>query len=327
MRAARERLDTLTKPVGSLGRLEALAVALAGMRATPRPRVTRKAVVLCAADHGVALSGVSAYPQEVTSQMLANFLRGGAAINVLARQHAVEVRVIDLGVRGGVLEAIGETPFKLGPGTRDLQHEYAMDRDEAERAIDAGIALARRADVLATGDMGIGNTTAGAAVVAAMTRSRAAEVVGTGTGIDARARERKVAILKRALERAPDPKDPLDVLASVGGYEIGALAGLILGAASRRIPVVLDGLASGAAALLATGLEPRAREFLIAGHVSTEPAHRIALRHLGLEPLLDLGLRLGEGTGAVLALPLVEASCRLLDEMATFAEAGVAGSC
>jgi len=321
--AARARLDRLTKPLGSLGRLEALAISLAGMCGRPRPRFTRRAIVVCAADHGVARAGVSAYPQAVTAQMLANFLRGGAAINVLARQVGAEVRVVDLGVLGGALEAMGDVPFKIAPGTRDLSREPAMTREQAERALEAGIALAERADLLATGDMGIGNTTAGAAVVAALTGRPAAQLVGSGTGVDAAARARKLAAVESALARGFDARDPLGVLASLGGFEIGALAGLVLGSAAQRIPVVLDGLASGAAALIAAALEPRARDYCVAGHVSAEPAHRAALEQLGLEPLLDLGLRLGEGTGAALALPLVDAACRLLDEMATFDEAGV----
>jgi len=328
MQAARERLDRLTKPAGSLGRLEPLAVALAGMRADPRPRLARKVVIVCAADHGVAVSGVSAYPQAVTAQMLANFLRGGAAICVLARQAGAELRVVDMGVQGGVLEALGAAKLKLGPGTRNLAHEDAMTREEAVRSIEAGIELGIHADVLALGDMGIGNTTAGAALVAALTGAPPAELIGSGTGVDADARRHKLEIVCRALRARPvDPKDPLGVLASVGGYEIGALVGIILGAALRRIPIVLDGLASGAAALIAQGLAPRAIDFCIAGHVSTEPAHRVALQHLGLDPLLDLGLRLGEGTGGALALGLVDAACRLLDEMATFEEAGVSVAC
>jgi nicotinate-nucleotide--dimethylbenzimidazole phosphoribosyltransferase len=321
--AARARFDRLTKPTGSLGRLEPLASALAGMCGRPRPRLARKVVVVCAADHGVAGAGVSAYPQAVTAQMLANFLRGGAAINVLARQVGAEVRVVDLGVLGGALEALGEIPHKIALGTRDLSREPAMTREQAERALEAGIALAERADVIATGDMGIGNTTAGAAVVAAMTGRPADQVVGNGTGIDADARARKLAAIEAGLARGVDAHDPVGVLASVGGFEIGALAGLVLGAAARRIPVVLDGLASGAAALLACALAPRARDYCIAGHVSAEPGHRVTLEQLGLEPLLDLGLRLGEGTGAALALPLLDSACRLLDEMATFDEAQV----
>jgi nicotinate-nucleotide--dimethylbenzimidazole phosphoribosyltransferase len=324
MQTARARLETLTKPSGSLGRLESLVISLAGMRADARPHLAHKVVVVCAADHGIAESGVSAYPPQVTAQMLANFVRGGAAINVLARQIGAELRVANLGVRGPAVEALGLVHAKLGEGTRNFWHEPAMSRDDAVRSIEVGIGLAERADVLATGDMGIGNTTASAAVIAALTGAPAALAVGRGTGLDDAALRRKIEIVEQSLaRRRPDPKDPLDVLSAVGGYEIGALAGVVLGAAARRIPVVLDGLASGAAALLATALEPRALAFCIAGHVSAEPAHRIALDHLGLVPLLDLGLRLGEGTGAALALPLLDAACRLLDEMATFAEASV----
>jgi nicotinate-nucleotide--dimethylbenzimidazole phosphoribosyltransferase len=324
MAAARARLETLTKPSGSLGRLETLAIALAGMRGEPRPRLARKVIALCAGDHGVAAAGVSAYPPEVTAQMLANFLRGGAAISVLARRLGAEVRVADLGVLGSPLAELGLARWKVRAGTRDFRSGPALSREEALRSVEAGIELAQRADVLLTGDMGIGNTSASSAIIATFTGAPAAELIGRGTGLDDAAWARKREIIEAALRlHRPDPRDPLGVLACFGGCEIGALAGLILGAAARRIPVLLDGIASGAAALLARALEPRALAFCIAGHVSAEPAHRIALGALGLRPLLDLELRLGEGTGAALALPLLDAACLILDEMATFEEAAV----
>jgi nicotinate-nucleotide--dimethylbenzimidazole phosphoribosyltransferase len=324
MAAARARLETLTKPSGSLGRLEELAVALAGMRAQERPRLARKAIVVCAGDHGVSAAGVSAYPTEVTAQMLANFARGGAAINVLARQHGAEVRAVDVAVCGSPLAGLGLARWKVREGSEDLSKGAALTRAQALRSLEVGIELAERADVLATGDMGIGNIIASTALIAALTGEPAHALVGRGTGIGepALARKRELIAAALALHR-PDLRDPLGALACLGGCEIGALAGLILGGAARRIPVVLDGIASGAAALLARALAPRALDYCIAGHVSAEPAHRVALRALGLRPLLDLELRLGEGSGAALALPLLDSACLLLDEMATFAEAAV----
>jgi nicotinate-nucleotide--dimethylbenzimidazole phosphoribosyltransferase len=323
MRAAAERLRALTKPPGSLGRLETLAVRLAGITGQPCPRLSRKVIVICAADHGVSASGVSAYPREVTGQMVANFMRGGAAINVLARAISAEVRVVDMGVHTPGIDVPGADRTRLGNGTRDLAHDPAMERSAAERAIAIGVSLAVQADILCTGDMGIGNTTSGAAIVCALTGAEPIVAAGRGTGIDEAARHHKAKVIARALARGVDPADPIGALASLGGFEIGALAGLILGAAARRIPVVLDGLASGAAALIAQRIAPSCIEYCIAGHVSAEPAHRLALDRLALEPLLNLGMRLGEGTGAALALSLVDAACRLMGEMATFADAGV----
>lgn len=325
MAAARRRLDTLTKPRGSLGRLEDLAAWLAGVQAQPLPSVARRAVFVVAADHGVADRGVSAYPSEVTAQMVDNFLAGGAAINVLARLAGAEVIVVDAGVkterpREGVVSR------RMGDGTADFAAGPAMTRAQAERCIEAGIELAAaaEADVIGCGEMGIGNTTAAAAVTAAVLGQPARRVTGRGTGVDERGRRRKVAVIEAALAlNKPDGSDPLDVLAKVGGFEIGVLAGIMLGAAARRRAVLVDGFISGAAALIAAGLRPAAREFMLASHLSTEPGHRLALAHLRLEPLLDLRLRLGEGTGAALAMPVLDAACRVLREMATFAEAGV----
>ncbi|MBM4425134.1 MAG: nicotinate-nucleotide--dimethylbenzimidazole phosphoribosyltransferase [Chloroflexi bacterium] len=331
--AARARQDTLTKPPGSLGRLEELSIQLAGITGQPRPSLARKAVVVMAADHGVAAEGVSAYPSEVTPQMVLNFLRGGAAINVLARQAGARVVIVDMGVAADIpVGASRDLPLqirKVARGTQNMAHGPAMTRAQAESAINEGIdvahsEIAKGLDLIATGDMGIGNTTPSAAIAAAITGQPAARVTGRGTGVDDAGLARKVAIIERALAvNTPDPKDALDVLSKVGGFEIAGLAGVIIGAAGKRAPVVIDGFISGAAALIAVGLAPEVKPYLIAAHQSVEIGHRVMLEHLGLRPLLDFDLRLGEGTGAALAFHLVEAAARLLDEMATFAEAGV----
>jgi nicotinate-nucleotide--dimethylbenzimidazole phosphoribosyltransferase len=329
--AARERQAQLTKPSGSLGRLEELAIQLAGITGQPRPRFPRKAVLVFAADHGVAAAGVSAYPQTVTAQMVLNFLAGGAAINVLARQAGARVVVADLGVAAELPDHPGLIRRKVGRGTRNLAEGPAMTGAEATAAIAIGEAIlaaevARGLDLVATGDMGIGNTTASSAIVAACTGRPVADVTGRGTGVDDRGWERKVAAIERALAvNRADAADPLDVLAKVGGYEIAGLVGVILGAAARRLPVLVDGFISGAAALVAVKLCPPARDYLIAAHQSAEVGHAVVLDRLELVPLLRLNLRLGEGTGAALAMPLVDAAAAVLAEMATFAEAGVSG--
>ncbi len=330
MRAARERQDQLTKPRGSLGRLEELAVRVAGMTGRERPRLPRKTVIVLAADHGVAAEGVSAYPQVVTAQMVQNILRGGAAINVLARQAGARVVVADLGVATVLPQHPKLIDKKIGPGTKNMTRGPAMSREAALAAIGAGIAIVEAEvegglDLIATGDMGIGNTTASSAITAAITGCAVVGVTGRGTGVDDAGWNRKVAVIERALEvNRPDPSDPLDVVAKVGGYEIAGLAGVMLGAAAHRVPVIIDGLISGAAALIASGLSSAVRDYLIAAHTSVEIGHRVILQHLGMVPLLDLGLRLGEGTGAVLAMQLVDDALAVLDEMATFDEAGVA---
>ena len=329
MQAARARQDRLTKPPGSLGRLEELSIQLAGMRADPFAAVERKAVIIMAADHGVAREGVSAYPTEVTAQMVLNFLRGGAAINVLARQAGARVTVVDIGVAVEFEPTPGLVQRKVMRGTRNQAEGPAMTRTEAEQAIQVGLDVlseeaAHGLDIVATGDMGIGNTTPSSAIVAAMTGLPVAQVVGRGTGIDDQGLERKIKVIEKSLAvNQPDRNDPMDVLHKVGGLEIAGLTGVMLGAASRRIPVVVDGFISTAAALIAVALAPRAREYLISAHQSVEIGHQVMLKHLNLVPLLDLNLRLGEGTGAALAFSLIEASTRLLREMATFDEAGV----
>jgi nicotinate-nucleotide--dimethylbenzimidazole phosphoribosyltransferase len=319
----RARLDAKTKPRGSLGRLEDLAVRAAAAGA--RVDTWRPAIVVAAADHGVARQGVSAYPQEVTRQMLATFVGGGAAVCVLARQAGAELVVVDAGVVEP-LDERGVRDLRLGAGTADFTVEAAMPRELAEAALEAGVGLADELDAspVALGDMGIANTTASAAVTAALLGTEPAEVCGRGTGIDGEQLRRKVDVVRRGLElHAPDPADPVGVLAAVGGFEIGVLAGVALGASARGVPVVLDGVITGAAALVAARLAPSLSDRLIASHRSPEPAHTLQLRALGLSPLLDLGLRLGEGSGAALALPLVRASLAILDEMATFEAAGV----
>jgi nicotinate-nucleotide--dimethylbenzimidazole phosphoribosyltransferase len=330
MAAAAARWDTLTKPRGSLGRLETLARQVAGIVSQARPRLTDRLVFVLAGDHGVTAEGVSAYPADVTAQMVHNFARGGAAINVLARQVGARVIVVDMGVDAELPSLPGLVAKKVRRGTWNFAQQSAMTADEARSCVECGIALAE-AEVkgghtwVVTGDMGIGNTTASSAIIATMTGAPVERVTGRGTGVTGAALARKAAVIKAALDRhQPKAQDALDTLAKVGGFEIGGLAGIMLGAAARRCPVVLDGLIATAAGLLAVGLAPAVREYLIAGHRSVEPGHTVALQALRLEPVLDLELRLGEGTGGVLALPVLEAACRLLDEMATFEEAGVA---
>ena len=327
---ARARLDSLTKPRGSLGRLEELAVLLAGITGRPAPTFDHRAVIVMAADHGVTAQGVSAYPREVTAQMLANFVAGGAAINVLARRAGARVIVVDIGVDcepvPGVLDR------KVARGTRDMTAGPAMQRPEAERAIDVGIELVREEhdrglDLVATGDMGIGNTTAASAITAVLTGSPVRAVTGRGTGIGDATLERKIALIDRAIAtNQPEPADPVDVLAKVGGYEIAGLVGVILSACALRLPIVLDGFASGAAALVASRLHRYVPRYLIPAHRSAEPGHTSLLDSLGLRPLLELDLRLGEGTGAALAMPLIDAAVAVVRDMATFESAGVSRS-
>ena len=329
MQAARARQNTLTKPRGSLGRLEELSIQLAGMKADPFPSVERKAVIVMAADHGVAMEGVSAYPSEVTAQMVLNFLRGGAAINVLARQAGARVAVVDVGVAAEFAPMPGLIGRKVMCGTRNFAQGPAMTRVEAEQAVQVGIDVLNEEatgglDIVATGDMGIGNTTASSAIVAALTGLPVAQVVGRGTGIDDQGLARKIDVIEQAFAvNQPDVNDPMDVLQKVGGLEIAGLAGVMIAAASQHIPVVLDGVISTAAAMIAVGLVPRVNDYLISAHQSVEIGHRAMLKYLNLSPVLDLHLRLGEGTGAALAFHLIEASTRILREMATFDEAGV----
>jgi nicotinate-nucleotide--dimethylbenzimidazole phosphoribosyltransferase len=329
MDSARARQDTLTKPTGSLGRLEELSIRLAGIQGKPQPQINRKAVVVMAADHGIAARGTSAYPQEVTPQMVMNFIHGGAGINVISRQIGARVVFVDIGVAGNLGTQPGLISRKIASGTRDFSRIPAMSPEQAVLAIETGIdiissEIQKGLDIVGTGDMGIGNTTASAAICAVMTGRPAAEVTGRGTGLDDKGLQHKIVVIDQALAlHHPDARQPLEVLSGVGGFEIGGLAGVMLGAAAQRVPVVIDGFISGAAALIAVGLCPQLREYLIAAHVSAEPGHKFLLKHLGLVPFFDLNLRLGEGTGAALGISLAETACRILAEMATFAEAGV----
>ena len=335
MTATSARLDSLTKPPGSLGRLEDLAIQLAGITGDPVASYGRRAIVIAAADHGVVAQGVSAYPAAVTPQMVANFLAGGAAINVLARHAGATVTVVDAGVAGDVpVVGSGAAALIRAPivrGTADMTTGAAMPRDAALRSVVLGLevvsALERDgAQLVGIGEMGIGNTTAASAITSVMTGLPPERVTGRGTGIDDAAHARKIDVVARALARnGPDPDDPVGVLAAVGGPEIGVLVGVMLGAAGTRIPIVLDGFITGAAALLASGLAPGVAARAIAGHRSVEPGHAVVLERLGLRQLLELDLRLGEGTGAALAMSLVDAAVAIRDGMATFTSAGVAG--
>ncbi|MGQ9905261.1 MAG: nicotinate-nucleotide--dimethylbenzimidazole phosphoribosyltransferase [Anaerolineae bacterium] len=329
MQAARSRQNELTKPAGSLGRLEALSIQIAGITGRPRPTLRRPAIITLAADHGIARKGVSAFPVEVTQQMVLNFLNGGAGINVLARHVGAEVIVADVGVAVDIPPNEDLIVDKIGYGTRDFSVEPAMTLEQARQSVEAGMciaqtAIARGCDILGTGEMGIGNTTPSSAITAVFTGRPVREVTGRGSGVDDAALTRKVSVIEAALARhQPTPADGLDVLSKVGGFEIGGLAGVMLGAAAARVPVVVDGFISGAAALIAASLAPAARDYMIAAHRSVEIGHRAILEHLSLQPLLDLDLRLGEGAGAALGISICQAACKVLDEMATFAEAGV----
>ena len=329
--AAERHLDSLTKPAGSLGRLEEIALRLALLRGGA-PEVRHPVIFTFAADHGVAAEGVSAYPQVVTAQMVENFLRGGAAVNVLARQAGARLVVADFGVAAPLERSERLVACPIGPGTANIAAGPAMTREQAVRAIETGAALAQQAldagaDLLATGEMGIGNTTVASAIAAALTGGAPERVTGRGTGVDDATLARKVAMVRRALEvNQPDAGDGLDVLAKVGGFEIGGLVGVILAGAARRVPVVLDGFIAGSAALIAVALAPAARHALFAAHRSAEPGHALVLDHLGLTPYLDLSLRLGEGTGAALFIHLARAAALVWSEMATFKAAGVSSA-
>jgi nicotinate-nucleotide--dimethylbenzimidazole phosphoribosyltransferase len=325
--AARARLDAKTKPRGSLGRLEDLAVRIAEIRGSAIPGRLRAAVVVAAADHGVAAHGVSAYPQEVTAQMLANFASGGAAVCVLARLVGADLHVFDLGVAGPLVPEVRD--LRIASGTGDITVGPAMTSDQLDRCLAAGTAVAAELagagiGVVALGEMGIGNTTAASAMVASLLEVDPAAVCGRGTGVDDDGLLRKVVAVRSALAANPvDPGDGRTVLGSLGGFEIAFLAGVAIGAAERGLVVLLDGFITGAAALAAERIRPGTRSAMVAAHRSPEPGHALVLDALGLDPLLDLGLRLGEGSGAALALPIVHASLAILEEMATFESAGV----
>ncbi|MFB0847104.1 nicotinate-nucleotide--dimethylbenzimidazole phosphoribosyltransferase [Paenibacillus oleatilyticus] len=331
MEEAARRLDQLTKPPGSLGRLEEIAKQLAGIHGEVMPELTRKAVVVMAGDHGVCEEGVSAFPAEVTPQMVLNFLNGGAAVNVLSRQTGADVVCVDIGVNAELSHPLLRSR-KIRMGTANMAKGPAMTRAEAEAAVMVGVELARELAgegyrLLATGEMGIGNTTASSALLAVLGATDPAAAAGRGTGIDDERLRHKQAVIRRAIEtNRPDASDPLDALAKVGGLEIAGLVGLILGAAQSRIPVVIDGFISSAAALVAARLAPLSVSYMIASHLSQEQGHERLLTEIGLTSMLRMDMRLGEGTGAVLAFPMIEAAVRIMKEMATFADAGVSGA-
>ena len=327
--AARSRQNELTKPRGSLGRLEELSIRIAGIKGEISRGFEHKVIVTMAADHGVVEEGVTLYPQEVTKQMVLNFLNGGAGINVLAQFIGARVIVVDMGVVGGFEPHPNLTCKMIDFGTRNMTKGPAMTRQQALDAIESGISvveaeIVKGLDIVGTGDMGIGNTTASSAIAAAITGKSVEKITGRGEGLDDEQLEHKIKVVQKALDiNRPDSRDPIDVLSKVGGFEIGGLAGVMLGAAAHRVPVVIDGFISGAAALIATKLVPGLKDFLIAAHLSAESGHKVLLQHLGLTPLLSLQMRLGEGTGAALGIAIVEAAVKTLAEMATFAEAGV----
>ena len=326
---ARRRLDSLTKPQGSLGKLEELACRVAVIQKKVPPQIGKKLLFVFAGDHGITEEGVSAYGKEVTAQMTHNFLRGGAAINVLARHYNVEVEVIDVGVDYEFTGPPGLGNYKVRRGTANFARGPAMTRAEARQSIETGIRLVEKVAskelfLLGAGEMGIGNTSSAAAILCALTGGAPRDLVGRGTGIDDTTWRRKVAAVERGLEiNRPDPRDPLDILSKVGGLEIGAMTGMMLGAAAFRIPMILDGFISGAAALLAQGLCPNVHEVFFASHRSTETGHGVLLEALKLLPVLELEMRLGEGTGACILMGLIEATVKILGEMATFESAGV----
>ena len=324
-----ERLNNLTKPQGSLGRLEELAKLIVGITRNENPVLKNKVIFTMSGDHGVTEEGISAYPKEVTPQMVYNFLRGGAGINVLARHAGARVVVVDMGVACDLKPHKDLVIKKVNYGTKNMVKGPAMSKEEAIKSIEAGIGVFEEEaklgiDIVGTGDMGIGNTTASSAIASVVTGKSAEEVTGRGTGIDDKTLSKKQEVIKKAINlNKPEAKDAIDVLSKVGGFEIGGLSGIILAASSKRVPIVIDGFISGAAALIAYQLCPKIKDYLIASHQSQEKGHKIILDFLGVNPLLDLNLRLGEGTGAALAMSIIEASVKILTEMATFQSAAV----
>lgn len=330
-RAARKRLEQLTMPFWALGRLMDLAIDLAGMTASLRPPFERRMMVIMAADHGVVAEGVSKYPPEVTCQMVRNFIQGGAGINAISRAVNSRVSVVDMGVAGDLSDLVSSGRIlsrRIGNGTNNMASGPAMTTEQAVKSLETGISLAlemsKDVDMFGTGEMGIGNTTPSSAITAVITGRPLEEVTGRGTGVEEAEFVRKIAVIETSLAvNKPVPSDPVDLLAKVGGFEIGCIAGFLLGASSVRKPVIIDGFISTAGALLAHALCPTSLEFVIASHRSVEPGHQHALAWLNKAPLLDLDLRLGEGTGAALAMPLIEAAVRILTEVSTFEEAAV----
>jgi nicotinate-nucleotide--dimethylbenzimidazole phosphoribosyltransferase len=327
---ARKRLDNLTKPQGSLGRLEDFACQIVGISRNLNPEIKRKVILVMAGDHGVAQERVSAFPQEVTFQMVYNFIRGGAGINVLARHIGADVLVVDMGVAKDFASEKGLIIKKIAYGTKNIAQGPAMSRDEAERAIIAGIEvfedeLSRKGiDIVGLGEMGIANTTPSSAIVACLTKSKVEEVTSQGTGINEDQLKNKIRVIKQAIEiNHPNLEDGLDVLSKIGGFEIGGLVGCILAAAAHRVPIVIDGFISCASALIAIKLAPLVKDYIFASHNSVEKGHKIALKYIGKVPMFDLGMRLGEGTGAALGISFIEAGVKILTQMATFTDAEV----
>ncbi len=329
MNAARDRQNNLTKPVGSLGRLEEISIQLAGIFRDPMPKIKDKVIVIMAGDHGIAAAGVSAYPQEVTSQMVLNFLNEGAAINALAGHVEARILVVDMGVAFEFEPHPDLVSNKIALGTQNMLEGPAMTLEQAEAAVMAGLEVVtaeieKGLDIVGTGDMGIGNTTPSAAIAAVLTGEPPVKIAGRGTGVDDEGFARKISAIETAINvNKPDPKAGLDILAKVGGFEIGGLTGVILGAAAHNKAVMLDGFISTAAAMIAVSIAPEVKSYLISAHRSQEHGHQLMLDWLGLDPLVDLNFRLGEGTGAALGISIAEAACKVLSEMTTFAEAGV----
>ncbi len=326
---AQRRLDNLTKPLGSLGKLEAIARRYAAIRETVDPSITKKVIVTFAGDHGIVAKGVSAYPREVTIQMVLNMLAGGAAVNVLARHVGAEVTVVDIGVDFDFEPHDGLIVRKVNRGTRDFTEGPAMSNDEALRAIEIGIELAAEyaragVDIIGTGEMGIGNTTPSTAILSILSSIPVTDITGRGTGIDDQTLNNKIAMIEQGIAvNCPDPREPVDVLAKVGGFEIGGIAGLIIGAAYHRIPVVVDGFISSAGALIAVAMNRTINDYLFYSHLSAEAGHRAMLETLGQKPIMDLDMRLGEGTGSAIAMSVIEGAIKIMTGMATFESAGV----
>jgi nicotinate-nucleotide--dimethylbenzimidazole phosphoribosyltransferase len=330
LQATQIRLDNLTKPKGSLGKLEEFAKRVVAITGKRNPSLAKKVIVTMAGDHGVTEEGVSAYPSAVTAQMVYNFLRGGAGVNVLARHVGAQVIVVDMGVAEDLQPHPELIIRKIAKGTQNFTKGPAMTREQAIKSIETGIEIVENiisekgVDIIGTGEMGIGNTTPSSAITAIFTGQPVEHVTGRGTGIDDATYSRKVSVIKKALEvNKPDPKDPIDVLSSVGGFEIGGLVGVTLAGAANRIPVVIDGFISSIAGLIAVEMKPEAKDYIFAAHASVEIGHRAILDKMGLLPILDLKMRLGEGTGAALAMTLIDAGIKILNEMASFDEAGV----
>lgn len=325
---AQERLDSLTKPPGSLGTLEDIAKQIAGITSNPQPKIGKKVLVVMAGDHGIVAEGVAPYPQEVTPQMVYNFVNGGAAINVLTRHVGADVVIVDMGVASEIDHPMVINK-KIKSGTDNMCKGPAMTREEAIKALEAGIQvaeeqIAKGATLLATGDMGIGNTSPSTAILNVFSKVSLDAITGRGTGIDDEGLKVKKAAIAKAIEvNKPNPEDGLDVLAKVGGFEIAGLAGLILGAAANKTPIIIDGLISTAGALIAKSLNPLSVKYMIPSHGGEEPGHNLMLELLGFKPILNVHFRLGEGTGAALVMNLVDAATKIINEMATFAEAGV----